>query len=125
MTSPPAVPRGEQSAPKASDERGRRRGVCPTTSRLHSRSLAPSPNHHQEAPGCPPCPQAPDGRERGNPYSYLLPRDPEALLDPVLPVRLAVEVHRANASSFLWATLGIVALWLGSVADAWRSTNRP
>jgi hypothetical protein len=55
----------------------------------------------------------------------LLPEDPVALLDPALPFRLAVEVHRANASFFLWATLGIVALWLGSIADAWAEANRP
>ena len=57
----------------------------------------------------------------------LLPQDPVALLDPALPFRLAVEIHRANASFFLWATLGIVALWLGSVADAvlLRDTRRP
>jgi hypothetical protein len=48
----------------------------------------------------------------------LLPDDAEALLDPALPFRLTVEIHRANASFLLWATLGIVALWLGSVLDA-------
>ena len=48
----------------------------------------------------------------------LMPDDPEALLDPALPFRLAVEIHQANASFFLWATLGIVALWLGSMVDA-------
>ena len=51
----------------------------------------------------------------------LLPTDAEALLDPALPFRLAVEVHRANASFFLWVTLAIVALWLGSMADAMSS----
>lgn len=51
----------------------------------------------------------------------LLPQEPEALLDPALPFRLAVEIHRANASFFLWATLGVVAMWLGSIADAWVS----
>jgi hypothetical protein len=54
----------------------------------------------------------------------LLPEDEGALLDPALPFRLAVEVHRANAGFFLWATLGIVALWLGSMADAWHSRER-
>jgi hypothetical protein len=49
----------------------------------------------------------------------LLPTDAEALLDPALPFRLAAEIHRENASFFLWTTLGIVALWLGSMADAW------
>ena len=55
----------------------------------------------------------------------LLPQDAEALLDPALPFRLSVEVHRANASFFLWTTAGIVALWLGSIADAWVSARRP
>ena len=63
----------------------------------------------------------------------LLPTDADALLDPALPFRLAVEVHRANASFFLWVTLAIVALWLGSIADCMsrpdarpaRSAGRP
>ena len=55
----------------------------------------------------------------------LLPTDADALLDPALPFRLAAEVHRANASFFLWMTLAIVALWLGSMADAWASARRP
>ena len=54
----------------------------------------------------------------------LLPDDADALLDPSLPFRLAVEVHRANASFFLWATLGIVALWLASMADAWWTAKQ-
>ena len=54
----------------------------------------------------------------------LMPQDEFALLDPALPFRLAVEVHRANAAFFLWATLGIVALWIGSMADAWLSRPR-
>ena len=54
----------------------------------------------------------------------LLPEDAETLLDPALPFRLAVEVHRANAAFFLWITLGIVALWIGSMADAWYSRSR-
>ena len=52
----------------------------------------------------------------------LLPPEPEALLDPALPFRLAAEIHRANASFFVWVTVGIVALWLGSIADAWASS---
>jgi len=55
----------------------------------------------------------------------LLPEDPVALLDPALPFRLAVEVHRANAAFFSWTTLGIVALWLGSIVGAWVEANRP
>jgi hypothetical protein len=54
----------------------------------------------------------------------LLPTDPDALLDPSLPLRLAVDVHRANASFFLLATLGVVAVWAASVVDAWRG-QRP
>ena len=48
----------------------------------------------------------------------LMPVEPEEILDPALPFRLAAEIHRANASFFLWATLAIVALWLGSMLDA-------
>ncbi len=54
----------------------------------------------------------------------LLPDDAAALLDPALPFRLAVEIQRANASFFLGATLGILALWIGSMADAWLSRAR-
>lgn len=52
----------------------------------------------------------------------LVPVDPDALLDPALPFRLAAEIHRANASFFLWATLALVALWIASIVDAWRSS---
>ena len=55
----------------------------------------------------------------------LLPEDPVEILDPALPVRLAVEIHRANAAFFFWVTFGIVALWAGSILDAWLSTPRP
>jgi hypothetical protein len=56
----------------------------------------------------------------------LLPTDADALLDPSLPFRLAVEVHRANASFFLWVTLAIFAFWLGSVVDCYaRPESRP
>jgi hypothetical protein len=54
----------------------------------------------------------------------LILEDPDALLDPMLPFRLALEVQRANAAFFLWATLGVVALWAGSIADAWRGSRR-
>ena len=54
----------------------------------------------------------------------LLPRDELALLDPALPFQLVAGVHRANAAFFLWATLGIVALWLGSMLDAWFTRAR-
>lgn len=49
----------------------------------------------------------------------LLPEDPIALVDPALPFRIAVEIQRANAAFFFWVTFGIVALWLGSILDAW------
>jgi hypothetical protein len=49
----------------------------------------------------------------------LMPEDPAAILDLTLPVRLAIQVHRDNASFFFWATLGIVVIWLASIADAW------
>jgi hypothetical protein len=55
----------------------------------------------------------------------LLPTDADSLLDPALPFRLVVEVQRANASFFLWMTLGIVALWLASMADAWLFPSLP
>jgi hypothetical protein len=54
----------------------------------------------------------------------LLPTDADSLLDPTLPFRLVVEVQRQNASFFLWMTVGIVGLWLGSMADAWLSADR-
>ena len=47
----------------------------------------------------------------------LMPVDPVALLDPMLPFTLAVEIHRANASFFFWATVGILALWVGAIVD--------
>ena len=55
----------------------------------------------------------------------LMPEDPVAILDPALPFRLVAEVHRANASFFLWATLGLVAIWLASIVDAWLCRPRP
>ena len=48
----------------------------------------------------------------------LMPMDPEAILDPTLPFTLVAEIHRANASFFLWCTVGIVALWVGAIVDA-------
>ncbi len=56
----------------------------------------------------------------------LMPADPVALLDPMLPLTLAVEIHRANASFFFWATLGILALWVGGMLDCIpRGTTGP
>jgi hypothetical protein len=49
----------------------------------------------------------------------LMPEDPAEILDPALPFRLAVQIHRDNASFFFWATLWIVAIWLASMGDAW------
>jgi hypothetical protein len=49
----------------------------------------------------------------------LMPEDPAAILDPALPFRLAVQIHRDNASFFVWATLLIVAIWIAAIADAW------
>jgi hypothetical protein len=54
----------------------------------------------------------------------LLPTDDVDLLDPALPFRLAAEIQRENAGFFLAATLTILALWLGSVIDAWLSGPR-
>jgi hypothetical protein len=54
----------------------------------------------------------------------LLPQDQMELLDPTLPFRMAAEIQRANAPFFLAMTLGIVALWLGSMLDAWLA-DRP
>jgi hypothetical protein len=54
--------------------------------------------------------------------------DPDALLDPDLPFRLANEIQRANATFFGWVTAGIVVLWALSALDAWlgsRSAGLP
>jgi hypothetical protein len=50
--------------------------------------------------------------------------DPDALLDPALPFRLAGEIEGANATFFAWVTAGIVALWALSALDAWWGTRR-
>ena len=50
-----------------------------------------------------------------------MPAEAEDLLDPALPFRLASEIQRDNGRYFLWMTLAIVAVWLASVVDAWRS----
>jgi hypothetical protein len=51
-----------------------------------------------------------------------LPTDPTEI-DPLLPLRLAHEIQRDNASFFFWVTLALVALWAGSIADAWWTTR--
>jgi hypothetical protein len=53
----------------------------------------------------------------------LMPEDAVALLDPALPFRLAAGIHRANAAFFLWATVGVVGLWIGAIVDAWLSSR--
>jgi hypothetical protein len=50
-----------------------------------------------------------------------LPTDP-AEIDPSLPFRLAHEIHRDNAGFFLWTTLALVGLWVGSIVDVWVSS---
>jgi hypothetical protein len=52
-----------------------------------------------------------------------LPDDPTTI-DPLLPFRLAHEIHVAHAAFFFWLTLALVALWAGSIVDAWM-TSRP
>lgn len=54
----------------------------------------------------------------------LMPPDPEAVLDPALPFRLAAEIHRANAAFFFWTTAGILVLWALSGLDAWACARR-
>jgi hypothetical protein len=51
-----------------------------------------------------------------------LPTDPTEL-DPLLPLRLAHEIQRDNAGFFFWITLALVALWAGSIVDAWRTSR--
>ncbi|HXY39405.1 MAG TPA: hypothetical protein VEQ10_07030, partial [Vicinamibacteria bacterium] len=53
-----------------------------------------------------------------------LPDDPAALADPALPLRLAIEIERDNASFFLWVTAGLLVVWALSVADAWLGAAR-
>jgi hypothetical protein len=55
----------------------------------------------------------------------LMPEDPAAILDPALPFRLAMEIHRDNATFFFWATLWIVAIWVASMVDAWACGRSP
>jgi hypothetical protein len=47
-----------------------------------------------------------------------MPRDPLDI-DVGLPLRLAAEIHQANARFFFWITLVVVLLWVGSIVDAW------
>ena len=50
-----------------------------------------------------------------------LPEDPTAI-DPLFPFRLAHEIQADNAAFFFWLTLALVAVWAGSVVDAWRTS---
>ncbi len=50
-----------------------------------------------------------------------LPEDPTAI-DPFFPFRLAHEIQTDNAAFFWWLTLALVALWAGSIVDAWRTS---
>jgi len=52
-----------------------------------------------------------------------MPRDPLDI-DVGLPLRLAAEIHRANASFFFWVTLVVVLLWIGSIVDAWYGARK-
>jgi hypothetical protein len=52
-----------------------------------------------------------------------LPTDPFDI-DLGLPLRLAREIQRDNASFFFWVTVAVVALWVGSILDAWRDAQR-
>lgn len=54
----------------------------------------------------------------------LMPADPDALLDPALPFRLAQAVHRANSSFFFWTTAAVFLVWAVSGLDAWAHARR-
>jgi len=54
-----------------------------------------------------------------NEVQARMPQDPELLLDPGFPLRLADEVQRSNAALLFWITCGLLAVWAGSVIDAW------
>ena len=51
-----------------------------------------------------------------------MPEDPTAI-DPLFPFRLAHEIQADNAAFFFWLTLALVALWAGSIVDAWRTSQ--
>ena len=52
-----------------------------------------------------------------------LPTDPMDI-DLATPLRIAREIERDNASFLFWLTLAFVALWVGSILDAWRDARR-
>jgi len=50
----------------------------------------------------------------------------DALLDPKTPLgvwELAEEIQRRHAAEFSWTTVILLALWAGSVYDAWRDAT--
>ena len=49
-----------------------------------------------------------------------LPEDPTAI-DPLFPFQLAHDIQADNAAFFFWLTLALVALWAGSIVDAWQT----
>jgi hypothetical protein len=51
-----------------------------------------------------------------------LPEDPTTI-DPLLPFRLAHEIHTENAAFFFWLTVALVVVWAGSMLDAWHSSR--
>jgi hypothetical protein len=52
-----------------------------------------------------------------------LPTDP-AEIDVGWPFRLAHEIQRENGEFLLWITIVLLALWAGSVFDAWLTRSR-
>ena len=53
-----------------------------------------------------------------------MPDDPTAI-DPLFPFRLAHEIQRDNGTFFFWITVVILAVWAGSILDAWMSSRPP
>jgi hypothetical protein len=51
-----------------------------------------------------------------------MPDDPTAI-DPLFPFRLAYEIQRDNGTFFFWITVAVVAVWVGSIVDAWLSSR--
>lgn len=53
-----------------------------------------------------------------------MPDDPTAI-DPLFPFRLAHEIQRDNGAFFFWITAAVLAVWGGSILDAWLSAPPP
>ena len=51
-----------------------------------------------------------------------MPDDPTTI-DPLFPFRLAYEIQRDNGAFFFWITVAVVAVWVGSIVDAWLSSR--